>query len=143
MEGGDHIMPIQYKIDIMQALKDAGYNTNRIRQEKLIGQATLQQIRHGKLVSWATMETICELLQCQPGDLIEYISNEPFGESRNGHGEQKESSDKANQDLSDIALYRLEHDPLYQIDMAQIYGMNVLADLLEQARQQSSTETEE
>lgn len=26
-------MPIKYKIDIMAALKDAGYNTNKIRSE--------------------------------------------------------------------------------------------------------------
>ena len=30
-------MPIKYKIDIMAALKDAGYNTNKIRSEKLMG----------------------------------------------------------------------------------------------------------
>ena len=69
-------MPIRYKIDIIQALKDAGYNSNRIRKEKLIGQATLQQLRHGQLVSWATIETICELLQCQPADILEYVPND-------------------------------------------------------------------
>ena len=68
-------MPIKYKINILQALKNAGYNTNKIRQEKLIGQATLQQLRHGELVSWATIETICKLLKCQPGDILEYVDD--------------------------------------------------------------------
>lgn len=66
-------MPIRYKIDILQALKDIGYTQNRIRNEKLIGQAMLSKLRHGEIVSWATIETICELLDCQPGDIIEYV----------------------------------------------------------------------
>ena len=65
-------MPIVYKINVLQELKNAGYNSNRIRKEKLIGQATLQQLRNGQLVSWSTIETICNLLNCQPGDIVEY-----------------------------------------------------------------------
>lgn len=64
---------IRYKIDVMAALKEAGYTSTRIREEKLIGQSYLQQIRHGELVSWKTFDTICELLNCQPADLIEYV----------------------------------------------------------------------
>ena len=32
----------------------------------------LQKLRSGQMVSWATLETICDLLNCQPGDLIKY-----------------------------------------------------------------------
>ncbi len=66
-------MSIQYKIDILKALKENGYNTNRIRKEKLLGEATLQSLREGKLVSWLNLNRICKLLDCQPGDIIEYI----------------------------------------------------------------------
>lgn len=69
-------MPIGYKINILQSLKDAGYNTNVIRKEKIMGQATLQQLRKGELVSWATIETICRLLDCQPGDILKYVEDE-------------------------------------------------------------------
>lgn len=68
-------MPIKYKFDVLVALREAGYTQNRIRNEKLIGQATLTQLRHGELVSWATIETICKLLGCQPGDIIEYVED--------------------------------------------------------------------
>lgn len=64
-------MPIVYKMNVLQALKDAGYNTNKIRKEKIMGEAMLQKLREGQMVSWATLETICVLLDCQPGDLIE------------------------------------------------------------------------
>ncbi len=64
-------MALKYKIDVIAALKEAGYNTNTIRKEKIMGEAMLQKIRGGQMVSWATFETICNLLDCQPGDLIE------------------------------------------------------------------------
>ena len=66
-------MAVRYKIDIMAALKERGYSSTRIREEKLIGQSYLQQIRHGELVSWKTIDTICKLLECQPADLLEYV----------------------------------------------------------------------
>ena len=66
-------MAIQYKIDIMAELKNKGYSSTRIREEMLIGQSYLQQIRHGELVSWKTIDTICSLLDCQVGDLVEYV----------------------------------------------------------------------
>ncbi len=75
-------MPIKYKIDILAALKEKGYSQNRIRNEKLIGQSYLTQLRHGELVSWKTIEIICSLLNCQPGDIIEYIEPAPDGAER-------------------------------------------------------------
>ena len=66
-------MAIQYKVDILAELKQKGYSSTRIREEKLIGQSYLQQLRRGELVSWKTLDTICSLLECQPGDLIEYV----------------------------------------------------------------------
>ena len=66
-------MGMKYKVDVIATLKEAGYNTNRIRKEKIMGESMLQKIRSGQMVSWATLETICDLLNCQPGDLIEYV----------------------------------------------------------------------
>lgn len=66
-------MPIQYKINVITALKDAGYSTYRLRKEKLLGEATIQKFRNNELVSWENITTICRLLDCQPGDILEYI----------------------------------------------------------------------
>lgn len=68
-------MAIRYKVDILAELKQRGYSSTRIREEKLIGQSYLQQLRHGELVSWKTLDTICSLLDCQPGDLIEFVKD--------------------------------------------------------------------
>jgi len=64
---------MKYKIDVLSALKEAGYNTNTIRKEKIMGEAMLQKLRSGQMVSWSVLETICSLLDCQPGDLIEFV----------------------------------------------------------------------
>ena len=69
-------MALRYKMDVMKALKEKGYSSTRIREEKLIGQSYLQQIRHQELVSWKTIDTLCNLLQCQVGDIVEYYEQE-------------------------------------------------------------------
>lgn len=73
-------MPLKFKTNVLDALKQAGYNTSRIRQENLLSQSTLQKLRDGGQLSWSNIETICRLLECQPGDILEYIpdgSNKP------------------------------------------------------------------
>ena len=69
-------MALKYKIDVLSALKAAGYNSTRIRKEKIMGQATLQQLRNNELVSWNNIETLCKLLNMQIGDIIEYVPDE-------------------------------------------------------------------
>ena len=36
-------MPMKYKVDVIAALKEAGYNTGTIRKEKIMGEAMLQR----------------------------------------------------------------------------------------------------
>ena len=68
-------MPLRYKIDVLNALKEKGYNTNKIRTEGLLSQSTLQKFRQQQGVSWENLETLCKLLECQPGDLIAYVAD--------------------------------------------------------------------
>lgn len=67
---------IQYKFDVLERLKASGYTTYKLRKEKIMGEATIQQLREGQLVSWANMNTICSLLNCQPGELLEWKAQE-------------------------------------------------------------------
>lgn len=66
-------MPIIYKTDVLEALKVAGYSSYKLRQEKVIGERQLQQIREGSIVSPACLDKLCTLLDCQPGDLLEHV----------------------------------------------------------------------
>lgn len=67
---------LKYKIDVLAALKNSGYTSYRIRQEKLIGEAQMQKIRNGEMASKETLNKICEMLNCQPGDLMEWVPDE-------------------------------------------------------------------
>ena len=49
-------MPIVYKMNVLDALKKAGYNTNKIRKEKIMGESMLQKLRQG--------------YRCPPGSLL-------------------------------------------------------------------------
>lgn len=64
---------LKYKIDILKELKDNGYSAYKLRKDKLIGEAQIQKVRQGEIASKETLNTICKLLNCQPGDIIEYI----------------------------------------------------------------------
>ena len=65
-----------YKFDIIEALKDAGYNTTRIRKEKIISEAVLQMIRKEEMIGTKTLDKICEILDMQPGNIIKYVDTE-------------------------------------------------------------------
>lgn len=68
-------MPVKYKIDVLQALKEAGYTTYTIRKENIFGQATMQKIRQGEIVNAANLGKLCRLLHCQPGDILEFVED--------------------------------------------------------------------
>lgn len=64
---------IVYKIDVLETLKEAGYNTTRILKENLISQSAVQQIRKGEPVGIKTLDKLCKLLDMQPGNIIKYV----------------------------------------------------------------------
>lgn len=64
---------IRYKIDMLAALKTAGYSTYKIRKEKLLHEMTLQHLRRGEPVSWPVLDDVLKLLNMQPGDVLERV----------------------------------------------------------------------
>ena len=68
-------MAIVVRLDVMLALR-------KVRSKDLadaigITEANLSLLKSGKVkgVRFNTLEAICEKLQCQPGDLLEYVSD--------------------------------------------------------------------
>lgn len=61
-----------YKIDVLAELKKQGYNTSKMRKEKLLGENAIQAIREDKVVGIIALHKICDLLKMQPGDIIYY-----------------------------------------------------------------------
>ena len=64
---------IKYKADIFQLLKEHGYNQTRIQKERLLPAQTAQNIKAGKSITLETLNKICIMCKCQPGDLVEVI----------------------------------------------------------------------
>lgn len=64
-----------YKFDVLENLKECGYNTTRLRKEKLLGENAIQSLRHGEMVGIIALERICKLLDMQPGNIIKYVED--------------------------------------------------------------------
>ena len=69
-----------YKFDVLQALKQAGYNTNKLRTEKLLNERAIQDIRDNKIIGIHSLDKLCSLLQLQPSDIIEHIPDDHQGD---------------------------------------------------------------
>ena len=66
-------MSIRYKGDLMGQLKAMGYSTARLRKEKIFGERTMQEFRKNGIVPYKSIDRLCTLLNCQPGDILEYV----------------------------------------------------------------------
>ena len=69
-------MALQYKINVLDALKAKGYTTYTLRKQKLLSESTIQKLRAGEGVAWDNLETLCRLLDCDIGDLLIYQKEE-------------------------------------------------------------------
>ncbi len=66
-------MPMKYE-KLLILLKEKGINTTRIRRENIISQAAWQKIRTGSGdIDTRTLSRLCKALDCQPGDIMEYV----------------------------------------------------------------------
>lgn len=66
-------MGLRYKIDVIKALKEKGVSTYTMRKDKILSESTIQKLREGKGIAWDNIEMLCKLLECQPGDIMEYV----------------------------------------------------------------------
>ena len=76
-------MSIEYKIDVLKALKEAGYSSSKLRKEKIIGEATIQRLRHKQSVSFEVLSKICDLLNCNIEDILTYVKDNTLEQSAN------------------------------------------------------------
>lgn len=68
-------MALKYKIEVLQALKDKGYNTSVLRKDKLLSEGTIQRLRNNEPIQWTNINQLCKLLDCQPADILEYVKD--------------------------------------------------------------------
>lgn len=69
---------IGYRIDVLQALKEKGYNQTALRAKKLLGQSCIESLRIGCPISMRSLSKISDLLECEPGDIIGRVTENGF-----------------------------------------------------------------
>ena len=67
---------IIYKIDVIDELNKHGYANSFLRENNFLSQATLTSLRRGGNITIATLNILCLLLDCRPGDIIEVSAGE-------------------------------------------------------------------
>ena len=69
-------MPIVVNVDVMLARRKM--SSGELAEKVGISPANLSILKTGKAkaVRFSTLGALCEALQCQPGDLLEYIPEE-------------------------------------------------------------------
>jgi len=63
-------------VDILKLLSESGWSTYRLRKEKKISSGSIDRIRNGQSLSSDTIGKICQLCNCQPGDIMKYEREE-------------------------------------------------------------------
>ena len=71
-------MPICYN-KLFLLLKEKGITTYYIRKNKIVTETTLQRLRNGDNITTDAICKFCALLNCQPGDIMEYIPDNENG----------------------------------------------------------------
>lgn len=67
---------LRFKGDILSQLKEKGYSSTRLRKEGIFGERTMQVFRHNGEMPNKTINRLCDLLGCQPGDVLEYVPDD-------------------------------------------------------------------
>jgi putative transcriptional regulator len=54
-----------------------GITTYKLRKDKIVGNETLRKLKANTgIIDTRTIDRLCDALECQPGDFMEYISAE-------------------------------------------------------------------
>jgi putative transcriptional regulator len=72
-------MPIVVNLDVMMAKRKV--SLNELSDKVGITLANLSVLKTGKAkaVRFSTLEAICKALQCQPGDILEFVDDDGVG----------------------------------------------------------------
>ena len=81
-------MPIVVRLDVMLALRKK--RSKDLAAEIDITEANLSLLKSGKVkgIRFSTLEAICEALNCQPGDLLEFRARAEGDRDENDTGHE-------------------------------------------------------
>ena len=68
---------LEYKIDIIKALKEVGINTTKAKESGVFGQATMKKFKDNDTsISLDNLNRLCCVLEMQPRDIIKYVETD-------------------------------------------------------------------
>lgn len=69
-------MPIIVNLDVMLARRKMSLSQLSEQVDVTIANLSVLKTNKAKAVRFTTLEAICKALDCQPGDLLEYVGEE-------------------------------------------------------------------
>ena len=73
-------MPIIVNLDVMLAKRKMSLSQLSEQVDVTIANLSVLKTNKAKAVRFSTLEAICKALNCQPGDILEFVPEEEYGE---------------------------------------------------------------
>jgi putative transcriptional regulator len=72
-------MPIIVNVDVMMAKRKMSLNELSEKVDLTLSNLSILKTGKAKAIRFSTLEAICKALDCQPGDLLEFVEAEADG----------------------------------------------------------------
>ncbi len=69
-------MAIIVNLDVMMAKRKMSLNELSEKVELTLSNLSILKTGKAKAIRFSTLEAICSVLDCQPGDILEYVNDE-------------------------------------------------------------------
>ncbi len=69
-------MPITVNLDVMMAKRKISLNELSARVDLTLSNLSILKTGKAKAIRFSTLDAICRALDCQPGDILEYVNEE-------------------------------------------------------------------
>jgi putative transcriptional regulator len=66
-------MPIVVNLDVMMAKRKMSLNELSVKVDLTLANLSILKTGKAKAVRFSTLNAICKALDCQPGDILEYV----------------------------------------------------------------------
>jgi putative transcriptional regulator len=69
-------MPIIVNLDVMMAKRKMSLNELSDKVGLTLSNLSILKTGKAKAIRFSTLEVICNVLECQPGDILEYVADQ-------------------------------------------------------------------
>lgn len=70
-------MPIVVNLDVMMAKRKMSLNELSEKVDLTLSNLSILKTGKAKAIRFSTLEAICKVLNCQPGDILEFVDDHP------------------------------------------------------------------